>query len=150
MTYDDLLVISDNLGLITKEKDLQAFDGRIKGSRIAIRRSIPTTRKKSCILAEELGHYFTSSGNVLEDTTTARKQERKARRWAYDIQVGLAGIVDAYTAGCHNLYEIADYLDITENFLSECLKDYHQRFGSRVKYGRYLICFDPYLEVIEE
>ena len=74
MTYEGLLVVADSLGLITREKDLQAYDGRIKGTRVAIRRSIPTYRKKACVLAEEIGHYFTSSGDLLTDTPEAMKR----------------------------------------------------------------------------
>ena len=62
MGYDDLLIEADEAGLIVKEKLLPLSDGRIKGRRIAIRRNIPTLRKKADVLAEELGHYYTTSG----------------------------------------------------------------------------------------
>ena len=46
------------------------FRGKIKGlyydKVIAISRHIDTTAEKTCILAEELGHYYTSAGNILD------------------------------------------------------------------------------------
>ena len=80
MTYEELLKTADDLGLIAKEKDLQAYDGRIKGRRVAIRRTIPSQRRKACVLAEELGHYFTTGGDIMDQSCAgARKQERRAR-----------------------------------------------------------------------
>lgn len=151
MTYEDLLSAADSLGLITREKDLQAYDGRIKGRRVAIRRSIPTQKKKACVLAEELGHYFTSSGNILDlDDVTARKQERRARLWAFNVQIGLSGLIHASNAGCHNLYETAEFLNVPERFLSDCLQCYREKYGPWIRHDEYVICFDPYLEVLTE
>lgn len=45
MTYEDLLIESDDNGLITKEKDLPVSKGRIKGNKIAINRSLNETEK---------------------------------------------------------------------------------------------------------
>ena len=59
MTYDELLIDADAAGLIVKEKKLNSSDGRIWNNRVAIRRSIPTSVEKSCVLAEEIGHYYT-------------------------------------------------------------------------------------------
>lgn len=37
------------------------------------------TIEKACVLAEELGHYYTSQGDILElDTVDAIKQEQRA------------------------------------------------------------------------
>lgn len=149
MTYEDLLSVSDSIGLITREKDLLAYDGRIKGNRVAIRKTIPTQAAKACVLAEELGHFFTSTGDILEqNSTAARKQERRARAWAYDFQIGLDGIISAYEHGCGNMYEIAEYLDTTVDFLSECLSNYRERYGTMTHYGGYTILLDPMLKVI--
>lgn len=150
MTYDQLLIASDEIGIVAKEKDLQAYDGRIKGRRVAIRRSIKTRRKKACVLAEELGHFFTSSGTILDDSVASRKQERRARMWAYDLQVGIRGIIEAKKAGCRNAYEIAEYLDVPQSFLDDCLQCYREKYGTLMRYRGYLIRFEPYLDVMEE
>lgn len=151
MNYDELLKASDAIGLITKEKDLQAYDGRIKGRRVAIRRSIKTQRKKACVLAEELGHYFTSAGCILDEKDAdARKQELQARMWAYDLQIGLAGIVSAKRAGCTTVYEAAEYLDVPEDFLKDAIQAYRSRYGEQIPYHGCIVCFEPYLDVLTE
>lgn len=150
MTYEVLLNTADQAGLTVKEKPLSESDGLIKGNRIAIRKDIPTQAEKSCVLAEELGHYFTSAGNILDQTDIVnRKQEYRARLYGYNLQIGLRGIISAHTAGCRNLYEMADYLDITEEYLKEALNCYQSKYGEYVKVDNYMIYFIPTLAVLE-
>ena len=41
-------------------------------------------QKKACVLAEELGHHYTSVGNIIDmEYIGNQKQERQARLWAY-------------------------------------------------------------------
>lgn len=65
MNYEALLDEAFQEGLIVKEKPLKYNNGRIKGKRIAIRKDIDTFTEKGCVLAEELGHHYTSVGNIL-------------------------------------------------------------------------------------
>ena len=149
MNYTDLLIEADNLSLITKDKPLKAYDGRIKGKRIAIRKDMTETRKK-CVLAEELGHYHTTTGNILNQSTVEnRKQERKAREWSYNKLIGLSGILSCYRAGCHTLYEMAEHLDVTEDFLKEAIEYYKSKYGTFTRIDNYIIYFVPHLAVFE-
>lgn len=149
MTYEVLLNAADQTGLTVKEKPLSESDGLIKGNRIAIRKDIPTQAEKSCVLAEELGHYFTSAGNILDQTDIVnRKQEYRARLYGYNLQIGLRGIISAHTGGCRNLYEMADYLDVTEEYLKEALDCYQSKYGEYVKVDNYMIYFIPTLAVL--
>lgn len=150
MTYEVLLNTADQAGLTVKEKPLSESDGLIKGNRIAIRKDIPTQAEKSCVLAKELGHYFTSAGNILDQTDTVnRRQEYRARLYGYNLKIGLTGIISAHTAGCRNLYEMADYLDVTEEYLKEALDCYQSKYGEYVKVDNYMIYFIPTLAVLE-
>lgn len=151
MTYEALLVDADCQGLIVKEKPLKYNNGRIKGNRIAIRKDIKTTTEKSCVLAEELGHHYTSVGNILDMSVAEnRKQEQQARLWAYDKMIGLPGIIKAYKARrIESAPEMADYLDVTEEFLMEALNCYKSKYGQCVRLGHYYIMFEP-LAVIEK
>ena len=73
---------ADHEQLIVKEKPLINNDGRIYKNRIAIRTDL-TDIEKSCVLAEELGHYYTTVGDILDQSDDGnRKQERRARLWA--------------------------------------------------------------------
>ncbi len=149
ITYEQLLKEADNKGLITKEKNLPVSKGRIKGNRIAIKRDMSTT-EKGCVLAEELGHYYTTSGNILDQNIASnRKQEQLARLWSYNKLIGLRGIINAYNAGCTNKYEIAEFLNVTVEFLEEAIKKYTDKYGVCTMLDNYIIYFIPYLGVME-
>ena len=150
MTYEDLLKEADREGLIVKEKALQSADGLIRGNRIAIRNSISTTVEKACVLAEELGHYHTTVGNILDlRDANNMKQELKGRIWGYDRQIGLLGIIKAFDRGCQSRYEIAEYLGITEKYLEEAINYYRSKYGVHTTIDRYIIYFIPNLSVVK-
>lgn len=150
MNYEMLLSESDSVGLIVKEKPLRYNDGRIKGKKVAIRKDIKTTTEKACVLAEELGHYHTSSGNILNQIDIQnRKQEYRARMWAYNRLIGLNSIIDCYKANCKTLYEMANYLDVTEEFLKDALESFKKKYGLFKKVDNYVIYFEPSLSVFE-
>ena len=70
---------------------------------IALNQQLETTNEKTCILAEELGHHETSFGNILDQSSTAnRKQEYKARIWAYKKIFSPEDLYSAFKAGCRN------------------------------------------------
>ena len=122
--------------------------GRIKGlyynNVIALNKNIDTTAEKTCILAEELGHYYTSCGNIIDTSdTNNRKQEVKARRWAVKRLVPLKKIIQAFEAGCRNMYEMAEYIGVTEDFLKAAFSTYIAIYGKYKKRGNYILYFDP-------
>ena len=85
-----LLTAANQEGLLVKEQPLTEHDGLIRGSHIAIRKDIETQAEKSCVLAEEIGHYRTSSGNILDQNKVeSRKQE-------YHSKYGVYAVVDNY------------------------------------------------------
>lgn len=128
---------------------------RIKGlccdGTIAIRDNIATTTEKACVLAEELGHHYTSVGNIIDmDSSSNRKQERQARLWAYNKQIGLKGLIRAYEHGCTASHEIAEYLDVTEEALQECIEFYRDKYGEYKTVEHYIIFFIPHLAVLKK
>lgn len=148
MSYEELLMEADIAGFVVKEKPLLNNDGRLKDKIIAIRQDIPTTTKKADVLAEEMGHYYTSVGRIVEQNTIeSRRQERAARLWGFNKRIGLFGLIRAYNAHCETLYDIAEYLDVSEDSLSEALECYRQIYGTGVTYGKYMIQFEPNLQV---
>lgn len=148
--YELLLMEADQEGLITKEKPLLANDGRIKNNKIAIRQDIPTQTGKACVLAEELGHYYTSSGNIIDQGDIMnRKQEARARLWAINKLIGLRGLISAYNNSCRNLHEMADHLNVTEQFLTEALEAYHRKYGICTAVDNYIIYFEPHLIIAD-
>lgn len=98
---------------------------RIKGlycdGVVAIKKDMDSTQK-ACTLAEEMGHHHTSVGNIIDmESAQNRKQERQARLWAYNKQIGLQGLIRAYEAGCQNRYEVAEYWKSPMNFWQNVL-----------------------------
>ena len=109
-----------------------------------------TSTKTADTLAEELGHHYTTVGNILDQTNLeARKQERAARIWAYNLRIPLLDLVKAYKAHCQNTFEMAEYLDVSEDTLKEALEFYRQKYGIGVMVGDYYIRFEPHLDVFE-
>lgn len=151
MNYETLLDEAVNNGLIVKEKPLKSSDGRIKGNKIAIRQDIKTTVEKSCVLSEELGHHYTSVGNIVDMSDFQnRKQERQARVWGYNKLIGLTGIINAYKRGCQNIPEMAEFLDVTEEYLKEAIDCYRDKYGVCTTIDNYTVFFIPYLAVMEK
>lgn len=149
MTYDELLDTANKNGLLVKEKSLARNNGRIKGNRIAIRKDMTTT-EKACVLAEELGHYETTVGDIIDMSDSwNRKQERQARLNGYNRMIGLIGIVRAYEAGCQDQHEIADFLNVTEEYLLECIECYRDKYGEMKSVDNYIVYFIPNLAVIK-
>lgn len=148
--YEELLTEANDIGLVVKETSLQSADGRCKGERIAVRKDIPTIARKSDVLAEELGHYHTTVGNIIEQDSIADiKQESSARFWAYNRRIGLLGIVNAYKAHYYNIYDMAEYLEVSEPFLADALECYRQKYGRGVSIGDYYVRFEPNIQVFE-
>lgn len=151
--YETLLENASDAGVIVDETS--HFCGtKIKGlyldKHIAISKDISTDTEKACILAEELGHHYTATGNILDQSTVEnRKQELRGRIVAYNKLVGLRGIVDAYLHHCQSISESAEYLEVTEEFLIDSLNYYRNKYGVYTKLDNYVIFFQPNLVVME-
>ncbi len=151
--YETLLENASDAGVIVDETS--HFCGtKIKGlyldKHIAISKDISTYTEKACILAEELGHHYTATGNILDQSTVEnRKQEMRGRIVAYNKLVGLRGIVDAYLHHCQSISESAEYLEVTEEFLIDSLNYYRNKYGVYTKLDNYVIVFEPNIAVLE-
>ena len=150
MTYEELLILSDSKKLVVKEKNIPGYGGRLYKNRIAINRSLPTQAEKSCVLAEEIGHHCTTTGNILDQSDTMnRKQEYRARLYGYNLRAGLIGIIQAYEACCRSLHEMAEYLDVPDNYLVDVIDCYRSKYGQYVAVDNYMIYFIPQLAVMK-
>ena len=150
LTYEELLIESESQNLIVKEKNLPGYNGRIYKNRIAISKNLNMSEKK-CVLAEELGHHHTSVGNILNmEDLSNRKQERQARLWGYNKLIGLTGIVNAFESGCQSVYEASEFLEVTVEYLQECIDCYRDKYGICTEIDNYIIYFIPNLAVMEK
>lgn len=152
MNYESLLeeATCDNIYVVENADFKSKADGLINGDVIGINKKVRSTRKRTCILAEELGHYHTTTGNILDQSTSGnRKQEYRARLWAYNKLIGLNGIVSAYQAGCQNIHDMAAHLDVTTDFLQAALSCYRNKYGVYTRIDNYVIYFEPTIGVFE-
>lgn len=144
------MIEADSEGIKVKELSLVSSKGRYQDGKIAINKAIETSIEKACVLAEELGHHYTVSGDILDlSKVISRKREYRGRLWGYNRLLGLQGIIDAYKNHCQNLYEMAEYLDVTEEFLQEALDCYRSKYGVFTTLDNYIIYFEPNLGVLE-
>jgi hypothetical protein len=114
---------------------------------IVINALLKTQSEQACVMAEELGHHYTSCGNLLTDSTVdhtvIQQQELRAKRWATKKLVSIKAIIKAYDAGCQSLYEFSEYLEVTEDFFRKALNQYANMYGAYKQRGKYIIYFDP-------
>lgn len=117
---------------------------------VALGKNMETDAEKACILAEELGHHDTAVGDIVAQSSAAnRRQEMRGRIFAYDRLVGLHGILSAYHHHCQSFSETAEYLNVTEAFLSDAICYYKGKYGAYTTVDNYVILFEPAIAVLE-
>lgn len=78
-----------------------------------------------CIMAEELGHHFTSTGMCMPkefysycDRLKISKAEYKALKWAALYLIPLDKLLEAVSYGICTVWEIADHFNVTEEMIA--------------------------------
>ena len=150
MPYEKLLKKYDK-DVRVKEKPLKyGFKGLYKNGKVIIDSNIETSCEKACILAEELGHHFTSYGDIIDQNDIRNiKQEIRARNWAYEKQVGIVAIINSYESGVRDRYELAEYLGVTDQFLIDAIEYYKSKYGTYHEINNYIIYFSPNFGVMK-
>lgn len=138
----------DGIDIIERRFNSERIKGLYCNDSIALSDKLETSTEKACVLAEELGHHYTTSGNIIDMQDIRNvKQERKARVWAYDELIGLTGLIRAFERCCQSRYEVADFLGVTEEFLSDALNYYKVKYGEFTVIDHYIIRFIPCLMI---
>ena len=110
-THEQLLQDADDAHVTVHEAiDLNGdtasskrLDGLYIDNHIALDSQLKTTAEKTAILAEEIGHHFTSVGDITDlKDAGSRQQELDARLWGYNRLIGLRGIIRAFEHHCQN------------------------------------------------
>ena len=115
----------EGIDIVHYNFDSDQIKGLYMDGVIALNQKLETTREKTCILAEELGHHETSFGNILDQTVTAnRKQEYKARIWAYKKIIS------------------------PEDLLEEALTYFKTHYPEGLRRETYMIHFTPNLRIL--
>lgn len=141
--YEELLIEHDYIEV--KETDVMPSDlhGLWLNDLILINSNLSETRKAE-VLFEELAHHKLTYGNILDQSKWInRKFENYARRHGYEAALPIRIIVEAHHYGVSNLYELAQYVQLSEEYIVEILKHYKNKYGIGTHFGEYLITFDP-------
>lgn len=148
--YEMLISEAAQEGISVREKTFKSkAKGLIKGNKIGISSAITSIAEKACVLAEEIGHHRTTVGNILNQSQIInRRQERRAREWAYDRLIPLKLIIEAHRARVTERHNIADFLGVTDEFLQLTIDRYTDKYGLFTAIDGHIIVFEP-LTVIE-
>ncbi|MDU0476825.1 ImmA/IrrE family metallo-endopeptidase [Staphylococcus chromogenes] len=146
--YEQLLMENQHIKIKDHVKLPKGYDGFYSDVVILIDKDL-SEREKHQTLHEELAHHKLTSGNILDQSQfNNRKFENYARRYSYETSMPLSGIVEAFKQGVHNLYELANFFEISEGHVLDCIEHYKKKYGIGTHYGNYSITFEP-LRVFE-
>lgn len=145
--YEKLLREAEQQGVDIYEVPMtESIKGLYGENIIWINKKIESQTERACVLAEELGHHVTSAGHILDQSCILnRKQEQRARRWAFEKLVPLTSLIEAFKSGVRTRFELAEYLNVTETFLGQALQYYKNKYGLYKKVDQYTILFEPLL-----
>mgnify|MGYP002717660775 FL=1 len=146
--YEQLLTENEHIKIRDTHSLPDGYSGFYNDGIILIDKNLPETRKAE-VLFEELAHHKLTYGNILDQSKWInRKFESYARRHGYEAALPLRIIVEAHHYGVSNLYELAEYVQLSEEHVLEILEYYKTKHGYSTRYGKYVIQFEP-LRVFE-
>ena len=141
--YEKMLIEHDYIEVRETNVMPNNLHGLWLGDLILINRNLSEVRKAE-VLYEELAHHKLTYGNILDQSKfNNRKFENYARRHGYEAALPLRIIVEAHNYGVSSLYELADYVQLSEKYIVEILGHYKQKHGIGTHYGDYAITFEP-------
>lgn len=140
--YEELLEYAVNEGITVIDFELGDKTKGLYCDGIAFINKNCCTAEKFCTLAEELGHHYTATSNIIcLDTLEKRKQEQLGRRRGYETILSLERILDAIIEGYDNLADLAEQLEVTPEYLQEALVYYGQKHGTSIDYHEHRVIF---------
>ncbi|MEG3218204.1 hypothetical protein RH778_001771 [Staphylococcus aureus] len=141
--YEELCINNEKIKIEETDQLPNFQPGCYMNGKIYIRRNLSEVRKAE-VLYEELAHHKLTYGNILDQSKWInRKFENYARRHGFTSAVPLHEIVEAHNYGVRNLYELSEYLQLSESYILEAIEQYKKIYGIGTHYGEYSITFEP-------
>ncbi|WP_227394227.1 ImmA/IrrE family metallo-endopeptidase [Jeotgalibacillus aurantiacus] len=143
MRYEKLL--DEYPELIVKEDPRMPdkLPGFIVNNFISINKNI-SLPAKYFILAEEIGHYVTTEGDILNlNDIRHMKAEIVARRWGYHKVLSFDHLIECYQMNILTCEELCDHFELEPGHVDRVLKAYIEKYGLSVEYKGYTIEFEP-------
>ncbi len=96
--------------------------------------NIGTYIEEKQVLAEELGHYYMDATYPLysNDTVLMSKQEYRAKKWSYNTLISFDKLRLAVKNGMRDLYALANYFDVTAEYMQNAINFYTNKYGSQM------------------
>lgn len=89
-----------------------------------------TPQEKKVMLAHELGHpEYGGFYNIYSPFALRSKTEAKAQRWAFYHAIPPDEIREALKKGIREVWELAEYFNVTEQFMNDGLRYYTEQIG---------------------
>ena len=101
-----------------KLRTMKAFS--VPGNIVIDMAQLPTLAETKVCFSHELGHELKAAFyNIKNTLETRERQEERATRWAVDTLIPAEALTKAVRAGYKEVYELAEYFDVTEDFVRE-------------------------------
>ena len=95
---------------------------------------LETNNELKQILSEELGHYYyDATYKFNSDPVFINKQEYKAKKYAYNILIPFEKLKLAIKNGLNNIYSLAEYFDVTIDYMQNAIQFYINKYGDFTK-----------------
>ena len=92
---------------------------------VGLDKSISGAEERVC-LAHEIGHCETCSFyNIYSPLDVRGKHERRANVWAIKAMIPYADYIKALKKGKTNIYSLADFFGVTEDFMRKAVEYYN-------------------------
>lgn len=133
--FEQLEQLAADSGLRVDEGVLEPHDpmdglfvnGKNGGGLILVNRH-RTLAQRTAALAEELGHFFKSIGDLRDlNDIMAAKQERLGRAWGYEQQLPPPLMEEHLMNGGGTAWEVAEETDLPQPFVEEAYRHYVRR-----------------------
>ncbi|MCJ1656725.1 ImmA/IrrE family metallo-endopeptidase [Staphylococcus sp. NRL 18/288] len=141
--FEELCIKNDWIEIEETNRLPKFQPGFYMNGKIYINSNLSETRKAE-VLYEELAHHKLTYGNILDQSKDINRIfENYARRHGYEAALPLRIIVEAYNYGVSNLYELSQYVQLSERYIVEILEHYKNKYGIGTNYANYSITFEP-------
>lgn len=134
-SIEDIYKLIEKENIIYEEKNLSKFNSKgiyLEVDSLKVIAIDESIINKHCtyisIMAEELGHYFTTTGNLIEPSKNymekiiKSKKELLARKWAANYLISDEEFVQALLSCINSKNDFCDYFNITYEVLENKIR----------------------------
>ena len=128
MKTNDLYSIAEQSGIQVDRFDLKSNSSvsvnYMDRLFVGLDNNISGAEERVC-LAHEIGHCKTMSFyNINSPLDVRGKHERRANIWAIKAMIPYNAYLHALECGCTEIYSLADYFNVTEDFMRKAVEYY--------------------------